>query len=128
VTDYARVVGVPGLAPQRAAQLVAHIERGNAVPGRRPVEPTTARCAAVLLAVAGEDLSTPMALAQATALSEQPDLGPALLQLHAAFQALSALSEAQTARLRLNGSPLGTALRGVEQEAARLRRRLEGVA
>jgi len=79
--EYASAVDVPGLDSARAQPLVEHILSRNQVLVERPPVPlAVARCAAALMA-ADDKLPSPMALAQAEALAEIPEVGPALMSI-----------------------------------------------
>jgi hypothetical protein len=79
--DYTSAVDVPGLDLARARLLVEHIlSRNRALVECSPVPLAVARCAAALMA-ADEKLPSPMALAQAEALAQLPEVGPALMSM-----------------------------------------------
>lgn len=87
--DYTVVVTVPGLDPARARTLVEHmLSRNRALSDRPPVPATVARCAAALL-LEDERLPSPMALAQAEALAQMPEVGPALMSIQENLMAIA---------------------------------------
>jgi hypothetical protein len=87
--DYASAVDVPGLDSARVRLLVEHIlSRNQALVDRPPVPLAVARCAAALMA-ADEKLPSPMALAQAEALAQTPEIGPALMTIQENLMALT---------------------------------------
>lgn len=88
--DYARAAAVAGLSPERQARLVEHVlSRNVALANERPVPLAVARSAAALLAADPDRLSGPTALAQAEALAQAGQVGPALMQIQESLQVLA---------------------------------------
>ena len=89
--DYTAAVTVPGLDSARAQPLLSHIlSRNQALTERPPVPAAVARCAAALMAE-DERLPSPMALAQAEALAQIPDVGSALMSIQENLMLISNL-------------------------------------
>ncbi len=101
--DYTAAITIPGLDPARARTLVEHLlSRNRALSDRPPVSAAVARCAAALM-LEDERLPSPMALAQAEALAQMPEVGPALINIQENLISLSGkvnqfLSEASIQR------------------------------
>ena len=124
---YAGAVEIPGLDPDRRCSLIEHIYRRNqALPNHRPVPPTIARYAAVLLAADPDQrLASPTALAQAEVLAEMPQVGPALLRLQEGLMGLGALETRELVRFEAQRAALQRLLRHMLREVYELMGKLD---
>ncbi len=118
---YARAVADLGLAPERAGQLLAHVARRNqAVTPQDPIACDVVRCAGHLIAARDGDLSAPLALARALAVSEHAAVGPALRALLEGLRGLRELDEDPGRALAVHAEVLIDALQAVARDAQRL--------
>ena len=124
--DYARAVADLGLAADRAQQLLAHVARRNqAVTPQDPIAAEVVRCAGHLIAARDGELSAPLALARALAVTEHPAVGQALRALLEGLRGLRDLDNAPEHALAAHAEVLVDALRAVARDADRLAGRLK---
>ncbi len=117
-TDYALALADLGLAPDRAQQLLTHVERRNlALSPQSPIASDVVRCAGQLIAAREGDLSAPLALARALAVTEHPRIGEALRALLEGVRGLRELRNDPERSLAIHAEVLVDALRAVARDA-----------
>jgi hypothetical protein len=123
--EYAHAVSVPSLGLDRQARLVAHILcRNQSLTSQPAVSLGVARSAAALLAADPDRLSGPTALAQAEALAQATQFGPALMQIQSSLMVLAAVSGPGAAVDGLHAAAMGRILWNLIDEASSLLDRL----